>query len=448
MFPEQLPAEYDDKQSASPSGFTSQGKSTKTRIGYIDGIRGLAALAVAILHAFQMFGYGLEPVGVVSDALLTGRGIERVLPPLFTNVIQFGAFAVEIFIVISGYSLMLGVARSKDRRPKGGVVAYFKRRVKRIWPPYYAALLLSLLIIAVVPGMNEKSNMYWDLALPVTPGATVSHLLFFHYLTPEWFYRINPPMWTVALEEHIYVLFPFVLLPLWRRMGAGALVLLGSVGSVIMWHLLSPWFGGANFWFIGLFTMGAAAASIGFSSNEGESRWRHRLPWGKISIALLIGFYLLYQYMLRFDDSLMQFPWLDDMILGAGVACLLLHLTEKWKQVEQEHTLKPRSLAVLEAPPVVWLGIFSYSLYLLHAPLLAICARIIRDSGFTSIEAYALILVVGVPVTVIGAYVFHRIFERPFMPVHARSGAREWVGALPERALGYMMRGHGFKQLD
>jgi peptidoglycan/LPS O-acetylase OafA/YrhL len=68
---------------------------------------------------------------------------------------------------------------------------------------------------------------------------------------------------------------------------------------------------------------------------------------------------------------------------------------------------------------VVRLGLFSYSLYLMHAPLLALMTLISDSIGLTGYAAYAFILVVGVPWAVLGAYVFHRLFERPFMPQHA-----------------------------
>lgn len=420
MFPEQRPPDE-------PRELVSAPVSTKTRIDYLDGIRGIAALAVVILHAFQMFGYGLAPVGIVSDGLLTGHPLEQLLPPLYNYVIQFGAFAVEVFIVISGYSLMLGVARSADGQVKGGILAYFKRRVRRIWPPYYAALLLSVLIIVVVPGMNTQSGMYWDLALPVTTGGVVSHALFFHYLTPAWFYKLNPPMWTVALEEHIYILFPFVLLPLWRRLGTVWLPVLGVAGSIAFWYLLSPWFSGANFWYVGLFSLGAAGASISFSKGEREQRWRARAPWGKLSLAFFALFAFVVQYTLRYDTPLNELVWLEDVILGVAVAAMLVHFTEVWK-VGESSRFSP--LRLFRLPVVVGLGLFSYSLYLMHAPVLAIVALVIRDLGMTSIPAYALILFVGVPIALVTTYLFHLVFEKPFMPVHATQGRLSWLTSL------------------
>lgn len=436
MFPEQLPAEKRAPDSQLSDGVRP--KSTKVRIDYLDGLRGIAALAVAILHAFQMFGFGLEPLGIQSDALMTGQGLDRFIPPLFNNLIQFGAYAVEVFIVLSGYSLMLGVARSADGKLKGGLTAYFKRRIKRIWPPYYAALAVSLLIIFLIPGMNTESGRYWDLAIPVTPDGLLGHVFFMHYLSSDWFYQINPPMWTVALEEHIYIIFPFLLLPLWRRFGTLQMAIFGVVSSALFWHALSPWFGGANFWFVGLFSLGAAAASISFAKHDRLHDLRNRLPWGKLSVVFLVLFFAMVQFTLRVNPVLDAVPWLKDYVLGAGIASLLIHYTEIWKGERTAPSLS--FFRLLRTPPVVNLGIFSYSLYLMHAPVLAMLALIISSAGFVSTEAYALIVLAGVPIAVLMSYLFHLVFERPFMPVHVTGsqGVRPlgWLRSLRSGAQG------------
>src|SRR5882672_5264093 len=113
-------------------GVTRSG-SPRLRLEYLDGLRGIAALYVVLFHSM---------VGFRGD----------VLPPALVSALKFmtyGHFSVAVFIVLSGYCLMLPVARSSDGRLSGGFAGYVKRRALRILPPYYAAVSISLLVIRV-----------------------------------------------------------------------------------------------------------------------------------------------------------------------------------------------------------------------------------------------------------------------------------------------------------
>ncbi len=389
-----------------------QSTTSGIRIQYLDSLRGLAALAVVVVHALEMFGLNLGWAGITSDALLTG-GVDKIIPWLDANIVGWGAMAVELFIVLSGYSLMIAVAKSSDGKPKGGLRTYFFRRIRRIWPPYFGALLVSLLLIALIPGMNEKANVYWDLALPVTWSDILGHVFFLQHLNSAWFFKIDPPMWTVAIEEWIYVLFPFVLLPVWRRLGSLPMVAAGSLLGVVGWYLLPTLLGAANPGYLGLLAMGALGASLSFSRRPREARWRRRLPWLKISAGLVATFVLLTLLINRVSLPFGDITWLTDLIFGASVLCLLVHYTELWKAAVPLRSVS--FLRILSQPVLISLGRFSYSLYLLHAPVLAVVALLIRAAGLTSITAYAAIVGLGVPAALLFAYLFHRVFERPFM---------------------------------
>src|SRR5437660_75394 len=103
---------------------------SRFRLDFLDGIRGLAALYVALFHVSYARQSLPEPARHLTDWL------------------QFGHYAVGVFIVLSGYCLMLPVARSADGRLRGGVGSYLRRRAWRILPPYYAALVLALALVA------------------------------------------------------------------------------------------------------------------------------------------------------------------------------------------------------------------------------------------------------------------------------------------------------------
>src|SRR5579859_7861710 len=75
------------------------------RLGYVDGLRALAALYVVASHCVtEVWPYNNIPSGVVGQ---------------FAGFMQYGHFAVSVFIVLSGFSLMLPVARSGNRLPQG-----------------------------------------------------------------------------------------------------------------------------------------------------------------------------------------------------------------------------------------------------------------------------------------------------------------------------------------
>ncbi len=394
------------------------------RFPFLDGMRALAALAVVVLHAFQIFGLGLDQqLGPeVGRGGLTSGGLDRVILVVYDTLVRRGALAVPVFIVISGYSLMLPVARSREGRLAGGAPAFFRRRVRRILPPYYAALALSLLLIAAVPGMNTKANLYWDFALPaLEPRVIVAHLLFIHNGEGYWgsFHGINPPMWSIGVEEQIYLLFPLLVL-LWRAWGGKAMLAAALVYGILPIYLPFHLLPLSHFWYVGLFALGMLAASIGVSAQAGYAGWRERLPWGKLAVLALpvLGGWLLLQPLAPSGpiSEVLMSRWLEDYFLGFAVICLLIFCT---KLSTNPTARRPLVLRTLETPGLVHIGKFSYSVYLLHAPILALVALICRSLGLPVTLAHLIVITVGVPLVVLGAYLFFLAFERPFLSSHA-----------------------------
>jgi peptidoglycan/LPS O-acetylase OafA/YrhL len=409
---------------ADESKTTSGTKTEKKggRIDYVDGIRALAALAVVFLHAFQMRGYDLEgAVPLAPNLIPSDTTLGTILALLYEIGGSLGLYAVKVFIVISGYTLMLGAAKAADGMPKGGLKGYFQRRIRRIWPPYYAALGLSLAIIFLLPGMNTEFGGYLDQHIPVTWDGVVAHLFFLQNLTPEWSFQINMPLWTIAVEEQIYIIFPFLLLPLWRRYPSFVLVAAAVIVPLAA-ALLLPY---VNFleirpWFLILFGFGAWGASISFSMRAQDVRWRERIPW----VAVAIGFGVVWAA-LKFalprllgenaPAGYITDPVTDPFLAGA-VAAMLVHWTEVWKRGIPKLSI----IAVFNSRLLVRIGIFSYSLYLMHAPFQTVLTNILRSLGLNNDFFFVVMLFPGIPIIVLMTYAFHILFERPFMPPAAR----------------------------
>jgi peptidoglycan/LPS O-acetylase OafA/YrhL len=343
---------------------------------------------VVLFHAGVCFSVGTLPGWA--------RGLNRLL--------AFGHEAVAVFIVLSGYCLMLPAARAGGALA-GGWRRYLWRRARRILPPYYAALAGTLLLIAVIPALRPAAptGTIWDDTHPAfAAGPLLSHLFLVHNLSPDWVVRINGPMWSVATEWQIYFFFPFLLLPLWRRSGALAAVLVAfALGWLPLW--LAPAVGNAAVtWYLGLFALGMAAAGIARADRPVERRLRARVPWAAVAMALVAacaaGGMLFAQRWFRSKPQ-------TDPLVGLATAALLVWCGQgapvrRW----------------LAWRPLVLLGHFSYSVYLVHLPVVALCYFAVRRLGLAPLEHVLALLALAVPASLVAGYGFHRLVERRFLP--------------------------------
>ena len=385
-------------QAAAPSPASLPGRGA--HLAALDGMRGLAALYVVIHHARLLC---LDAEG--SDALLP----RWLALPL--KVLAYGRCAVVLFIVLSGFVLMLPVVQSADQRLRGGFKNYLKRRAWRILPPYYAALLLTLLLIVVQPLALHQADGNLD---RWTVG---SHLLMVHNFWDSWNHAINTPMWSVATEWDIYFLFPLLLLPAWKRFGSTALLSVAAVLSVVPQMFGRPFIDWAAPWFILLFAMGMAAAA--FSSKPGLTPQRRTLlrRWsGCLAVACIPIFLACYAL-----KSVIYGRWpvwyhiAADTTFGLEAMCVILFCVTQPRAVEQQ---APAHIAlvtrVAQSPVAVALGRFSYSLYLVHWPILVLAHAWMVRLGFSIRTTVVGMLLMTVP-TVAVAYGFYLLFERPFL---------------------------------
>ena len=116
---------------------------------FVDGIRGLTAFYVVLNHIWTRFVAMAEASS---------------LPPWF-HLLKFGHAAVAIFIVLSGFCLMLPIAHRADLALSP---TFMKRRGWRILPAYFAAMGLSLLLGMMVPAILPPHSREWQSLLTHT----------------------------------------------------------------------------------------------------------------------------------------------------------------------------------------------------------------------------------------------------------------------------------------
>ena len=366
----------------------------RLRLEFLDGLRGLAALYVVLFHAYQ---------GITFDDT-------HVNPSLIWRI---GHPAVSVFIVLSGFCLMLPVVRSGTGNLRGGAHEYFARRAWRILPPYYAALVLSIVFLVIAHLARYRSGLALHdnvLKMQLSVSSLLSHLFLVHNFSREWIETIDVPMWSVATEWQIYFFLPALLLPIWRRFG-GWPMLAAGFGVGLLPHYLLP--AASNFdwacpWYLGLFTTGMGGAVLAFSPSQ--LAWRDRLPWGSLAGALFI---LLFALVVFVPNTIISaYVWQTDALAGAATICLILMCT---KLAVDTSCSRPFILRVLEDRRTLGIGAFSYSLYLVHYPILNKFALLLAMSQFSLLEKLIIIYVVGVPFALILSYLFYLAFEKKFV---------------------------------
>ena len=367
-------------------GAASATAAPASRLKHIEGMRAVAALIVFVNHAYaQIWNPGQVPA---PDGVLS----------VFTYSLVAGHLSVAVFIALSGFCLALPLLRTGEL---GDTKAFLKRRARRILPPYYGALALTLGLIATVIG--EPTGSLWDVAQRVTPTAVIAHVLLLQDLFATG--SINYVFWSIAVEFQIYLLFPWIVRA-WNRFGPRVVVPATlAIGYALTYGFAETRVYRANPHFLGLFTLGMFAAYVSLSREERYVRLRGSLPWVALCVVALVPVAAL-SYHWGIDRSVANFPALD-LFVGLATTCALVISTRS-----ERGWLR----GFLSLAPLSFIGLFSYSLYLIHAPLLQILWQYgLRGTSLSLPGMFGALMTVGLGVVLGASYLFYRSFEEPFM---------------------------------
>jgi len=352
---------------------TSQG--TKYRAD-LDGLRAVAVLSVVGYHYFG---------------------------PLFPG----GFIGVDVFFVISGY-LLSGIIISETEEGRFSFARFYERRIRRIFP----ALFVLLAICTIYSGMflvTPDLQSYFRSML----AAAWSASNFYFWKTSNYFDSpaADKPLlhtWSLAVEEQFYLLFPIFIFLVYRymkRRHLKAAILTAAIVSFIV-------------------------SVITVRSDQAAAFY---LPLGR-AWELLLGAVIF----LRFFPSLRE-RILNEVVAFCGIAFIgfsvfRFNLNTRFPG---EHALIPCLGAaaiiyagqsnltlvhrLLSLPPLVFVGLISYSLYLWHWPLLVFSRISILPGLNPSVIGGRLVLVV---IAVLLSTLSWRFVETPFRAGKHRPGRR------------------------
>lgn len=369
-----------------------------TRLVSVDALRGLAALAVVLTHL--PFSWQ----GTVANAHPVAA-----LPRAFTVVTDYGQYGVHLFLVLSGFCIHMGWARRQLRGTDTiAFVDFWSRRLRRLYPPYFVALIASLggmfalARLAHVPLTSPASALGYasDAQLAVD---VVLLVLLAQNLNGASERVGNGPFWSLALEEQLYVLY-FPLLAMRRRWGWTGTLGVAAAASLawravygfadtapVYWYLCGParWVE----WALGAW---AVEAHLGLVTLP---RWAS--AWPAVAAAALIAVVLSppgHAYLLPGAGIVND--------LAFGFACFFLVNTTC--RLEREG-------AFAHGRVMRWLrrlGVMSYSLYLTHNPVMVVAKRVAVMAGVHSV---GIILAVRLTAALLVAVVFFLVVERRFL---------------------------------
>ena len=349
----------------------------RKRLAGLDGIRGLAALFVVINHIFLRAFPGYP----VDNA------------PAWAAWFIYGRFAVVVFIVLSGFSLALSPARHGWRLES--IRTFAVRRARRILPAYWAALAFSIAIAwLVVPPPGQ--------GLPGSRSAIVNGLLVQNIVGAP---SPNRSLWTMAVEAQLYLVFPLLLLTV-RRYGGLAMVaavtLVVAAVGVVGPHVprLDTFVIQSAPDLAALFAIGIMAAGI-----VGASRARRSWPWGWFALAAAAPVFAVIWW--RGSVWTLGHLFWVDLAFGPAIALLLAALA----------TGRPKPLLrVLDSRPLRSLGMSSYSLYLIHGPVvIVVYEKFVAERFRHGVPAFLLTAALVLPITIALSKLFAAAFERPFL---------------------------------
>jgi len=370
----------------------------RAHIGWVEEARGVLSLYVVLHHALLNIDYS-----GVHDG--TWRWLDAVF--------AWGHVSVDAFLVLSAFCLVLPLGAS-DRFDHFG--PFLRRRFARLLPPYYAACLFSLALIALC--VSAKSGTHWDVSVPVTFGGAVTHALLIHQWWPQFTAQIDHPLWSIGVEFQLCFLLPLLVwscgrIGPWRTVAAFTLVGYLTWRASVSIGFPDPSAWGASLYYISLFAMGVAVAHLWSSPPQ---QWRPRrdeaLP--VVAVAVAMTAWLAVKTIRDHAVALQLLSFFVGLTVVAGVLAM-----RRWPMAA------PEKRGPLRAS-MAFVGKRSYSLYLIHAPLLQVVwIALVSPMHLSSsgLQAIAMMLL-GTTVSLVFTLVFFQWIERPSL---------DWSRRLPSK---------------
>lgn len=349
----------------------------------LNGVRALAAFIVMFFHINStMWFFGTTPVRY------------------FEKREEMSRHAVVLFFVLSGFLITYLLIREKEKFKKIDVKKFYMRRILRIWPVYYAAIILALLLIPA--GIYDKGSGYSLQTISLYALFIPNFAMMAGYMLPT-----ISPLWSVGMEEQFYAVWPLALNRTKNILAFLLIFLSGYIGLKVVLVMLgliwSPFSISLNFFSYDTLAIGGIAAWL-------YAHQRKALSW-------------LYHPLLQaacwlfFAGSCVLGPLdahyiINKEIYSVVYAILILNIATN-----------PASLVKLNGKIFDHLGRISYGMYVFHPFVIVLTAvplkQVIPLIPYKPLQFIVTSLII-VPLTIMVSHFSFVYFESGFLKLKRR----------------------------
>ncbi len=339
----------------------------------IDLLRGFAAFTVFYYH---------QQLGAVA-AKYTGLKFFELTDHIGST------FAVPLFFLLSGFCIHLSNLTRLKANESLLLKKYYQNRFFRIYPAYFFALILSVIIISITNPTDRITNN--DLLV---------HFLVGQGFSSTYFNTINLILWTITIEIAFYIIYPLYYY-MNRRFNANKALLFSLVITIIsnlLFYLLEdeqtiP----QKFFFTNIWLGWCYGAWL-------CDQYFRNQPFFKSSKWLLIVVLTICAYagfMFTDLENNITLKMIFDIIIWSPILIFLIRQEKYLIKIEK----------YLKIP--IAIGLSSYSLYLLHMPLILIKNKLIMNIENNTLHLLAMFF--GTLLIPLICYFNYRIIEIPFL---------------------------------
>ncbi|MFJ8895711.1 acyltransferase family protein [Leifsonia sp. NPDC102414] len=368
----------------------------------LDGLRGVAALSVVLYHSLLvvpavsvLYVERTDPAPLTPEWWLFRTPFRLMMP---------GHEAVLIFFVLSGFVLTLPLLT--HRQNPRSILAYYARRILRLYIPVWGAVAFALVLAVAVP-RDPSTGGSW-LATHVAPTfSAVWHDLVLVLGTSN----LDSPLWSLTWEVWFSLLLPVMYLLLrvarvhdWWLGGIALLIALSAIARfpAVIDALPQSWLTGGMLQYLPVFGIGMIIATRRDTIADLAARIRSWWPWIAGALLLLIA------------PSLVPTGPAYTPVAAALAAVSLVGVAGVVVVA-----LESPARRALETRPVQWAGTRSFSIYLIHEPILVAAALL---TGADAWVPWLFLALAAVPLILVAAEGFYRAIERPSMLLSQRVG--------------------------